>query len=216
MSGTNPSVQRRLAQRLAAHAAAVLPRHRKSFAAAMRNEIDHLPHDRQALFWALGCVVASYLERISDMTLGTLRVSRWVLGLEMLMCFFWLTWMFLALASRGLYFGFAGPLPMDPWFFTMLTVCAVGPIGSVVAFRSIVLGRRLLNRVTTIVLCVAAAWTCIAFVGEILNRGGWLVGRPGAQAEALGLFVLFALLPALGVAHLVYLSKAESRRAIAV
>jgi hypothetical protein len=214
MSRSSTSIARRLAQRLGAHAAAVLPKHRNNFGAAMRNEIEHLPHEGQALFWALGCVVASYLERISDMTFGTLRVSRWVLGLEMIMCFWWLTWMFLALASRGLYFGFAGPLPMDPWFFTMLTVAAVGPIGSVVAFRSVVLGRRSLGRVTTVVLCVAAAWTCLAFVGEILNRGGWLAGRPGAQAEALGLLVLFALLPALGVAHLVYLSRAESRKAI--
>jgi hypothetical protein len=215
VSGSHPNVQRRIARWLAAHAAGVLPKQRKNFAAAMRTEIEHVQHDRQALIWALGCVVASYLERINDMTFGTLRVSRWVLGLEMIMCFWWLTWMFLALASRGLYFGFAGPLPMDPWFFTMLTVCAVGPIGSFVAFRSVVLGRRLLGRVTTVVLCVAAAWTCLAFLGEILNRGGWLAGRPGAQAEALGLFVLFALLPALGVAHLVYLSRAESRKALA-
>lgn len=149
------------------------------------------------------------------MQMGTLRVSRLVLGLEMVMCFLWLTWMFGALASRGVY-GFAGRLPMDAWFFTMLTVTVVGPIGLAVAFKSVVLGRPSLGRVTTVVLCVAAAWTCVAFVGEILNRGSWLAGRPGAQAEALGLFVLFALLPALGVAHLVYLSRAASRKAIAV
>jgi hypothetical protein len=139
-----------------------------------------------------------------------------VLGLEMIMCFMWLALMFVALATRGLYFGFTGPLPMDPWFFTMLSITMVGPIGLVVAFRLVVLGRRLVSPVTKVVLCVLAAWPIVAFAGEILNRGGWLEGRPGAQAEALGLMVLFAFLPALGVAHLVYLSKADSRKAIAV
>jgi hypothetical protein len=215
MSGAM-NVRRRLAQRLGAHAANILPRRRKNFAEAMRNEIEHVPHDRHALFWAFGCVVASYIERISDMTFGTLRVSRWVLGLEMIMCFFWLTLMFVALATRGLYFGFTGLLPMDEWFFTMLSITMVGPIGLVVAFRLVVLGRRLVSPVTKIVLCTLAVWPLLAFAGEILNRGSWLEGRPGAQAEALGLMVLFAFLPALGIAHLVYLSRAESREAIAV
>jgi hypothetical protein len=181
----------------------------------MQSEIEHLPNDRDALRWALGCVVASYAERINDMTFGTLRVSRWVLGLEMIMCFLWLTWMFGALASRGLY-GFAGPIPMDAWFFTMLSVTVIGPIGFIVAFKSVVLGRPALGRVMTAVLCVPAVWTFLAFVGQLLERAGWLAARPVMIAEALGSFVLFALLPALGVAHLVYLSKAESRKMLPV
>ena len=46
------------------------------------------------------------------MNIGTLRVSRWVLIFEMIMCFWWLTWMFGALASRGVY-GFVPDLPLD-------------------------------------------------------------------------------------------------------
>jgi hypothetical protein len=47
-----------------------------------------------------------------------------------------------------------------------------------------------------------------------LTSGSWL--RSSDQiAQALGGFVLFALLPAVGVAHLVYLSRAEARRTIA-
>jgi hypothetical protein len=208
------SLAHRVAQRLVAHAARVLPEHRTQWARAMRGEIEHLPHDRHALFWALGCVVASYIERINDMTFGTLRVSRWVLGLEMIMCFLWLTWMFGALASRGVY-GFAGPLPMDAWFFQMLTVTVLGPIGLVVAFKSVALGKRSLGRITTAVLCVPAAWTLLALGGQLLTRGSWLRSHPDQLAEALGAFVLFALLPAVGVAHLVYLSRAEARRTIA-
>jgi hypothetical protein len=209
------TIYQRIAARLAAHAARILPSGRAEWARAMQSEVEHLPTGAEALRWALGCVVASYTERISHMTFGTLRVSRWVLGLEMIMCFMWLGLMFVALATRGLYFGFTGLLPMDEWFFTMLSVTAVGPIGFIVAFRLIVLGRRLVSPVTKVVLCILAAWPILAFAGEILNRGGWLVGRPGAQAEALGLMVLFAFLPALGIAHLVYLSRAESGKAIA-
>lgn len=216
MSASSTSIARRLAQLLVAHAANVLPRDCAQWGRAMCSEIDYLQSSSAALQWALGCVLASYTERISHMTFGTLRVSRWVLGLEMIMCFLWLTLMFVALATRGLYFGFTGLLPMDEWFFTMLSITVVGPIGIVVAFRLVVLGRRLTSPVTKVVLCILAAWPIFAFAGEVLNRGGWLAGRPGAQAEALGLMVLFAFLPALGIAHLVYLSRAESREAIAV
>jgi hypothetical protein len=208
------TLSRRIAARLAAHAARVLPSGRAEWARAMRSEIEHLPMGPEALRWAFGCVVASYTERIDRMTFGTLRVSRWVLGLEMIMCFMWLSLMFVALATRGLYFGFTGLLPMDEWFFTMLSITMVGPIGFIVAFRLVMLGRPLLRPVTKVVLCILAVWPILAFAAEILNRGGWLAGRPGAQAEALGLMVLFAFLPALGIAHLVYLSRAEPRKTI--
>ena len=140
------------------------------------------------------------------MNVGTLRISRWVLGLEMIMCFWWLTWMFGALVTRGFY-GFAGPLPMDAWFFEMLLATVAGPIGLIVAFKSIVLGRPVLNRTTMAVLCVPVAWTVIAYGAEFVTRGHGVL-------DALGLIILFALLPALGVAHLVYLSRSESRKTV--
>mgnify|MGYP001447654838 CR=1 FL=1 len=140
------------------------------------------------------------------MNIGTLRVSRWVLIFEMIMCFWWLTWMFGALASRGVY-GFAGPLPMDAWFFQMLLATIGGPIGLIVAFKSIVLGRPVLGPVTLAVLCVPVAWTVIAYGAEFVTRGHGVL-------DALGLIILFALLPALGVAHLVYLSWSGSRKAV--
>jgi hypothetical protein len=168
----------------------------------MRNEIEHLPHDRDALFWAVGCVVASYFERSRIMNVGTFRISRLVLAFETLVCFFPLTWMFGALASRGAY-GFAGPVPMDSWFFTMLSVAAIGPIGLVIAFKSAVLGRPRLSGVAETVLCVSAAWTFLAYGGQLLGREWY----PDRVFDALGLFVMFALLPVLGAAHLVYVSR---------
>jgi hypothetical protein len=122
----------------------------------------------------------------------------------MIMCFLWLSWMFGALASRGVY-GFSGPLPIDSWFISMLLGTALGPIGFIVAFKSVVLDRPALGRVTTAVLCVPAAFTFLAFGAQLLRS------NPDRPLEALGLFILFAALPALGVAHLVYLSRARSQ-----
>jgi hypothetical protein len=194
------SLAQLLAHRLAAHAGRVLPGHRGDWARAMRSEIDHLPSSRAALWWALGCVLASYTERMNVMELGNLRISRWLLGLEMLMCFFWLTWMFGALVSRGVY-GFSGPLPIDRWYVMMLFGTVAGPIGLIVAVKLIVLNRPSMNWATLAALCLPAAFTLIVFVGQVV----------GARypVEALGGFILFALLPALGVAHLVYLARSS-------
>jgi hypothetical protein len=210
MSGQSSRLARQIARRLAAHAAGLLPESRAPWAQAMCHEVEHIARDRDALYWAFGCVVASYLERSRVMNVGTLRISRWVLALEMLMCFFWLTWMFGALASRGVY-GFAGPLPIDTWFITMLFSTVLGPLGLAVAFKSIVLDRPRLSRLTKVALFVPAAWTFLAFGVQLVTRG-WLAGSNDRPLEALGLFILFAVLPALGVAHLVYLSRAKPHR----
>jgi hypothetical protein len=196
-----------IARRLAAHAAGVLPRERADWARAMQNEIAHFPTGWAALQWAAGCVIASYVERTRNMKIGTLRPSRWVLTLEMIMCFLWLTWMFGALASRGVY-GFGGPLPIDTWFITMLFSTAAGPIGLIVAFKSIVLDRPALSRSMLVALCLPAAWTFVGFGAQLLRSDY------DYPLEALGQFILFAVLPGLGVAHLVYLSKAESRKVV--
>jgi len=58
-----PSFARRLANRLAAHAARVLPGERSAWARAMTREVEHLPADTEALRWAAGAVFASYRQR---------------------------------------------------------------------------------------------------------------------------------------------------------
>ena len=57
------SLLRRFAFGLMAHAAAILPPARSSWADAMKHEIDHIDGDFEALTWAIGCVLASYVER---------------------------------------------------------------------------------------------------------------------------------------------------------
>jgi hypothetical protein len=57
------SLVRRLAFALIAHAADVLPPVRSPWGEAMKHELDHIEGDVEALRWAAGCVIASYLER---------------------------------------------------------------------------------------------------------------------------------------------------------
>ena len=56
---------RRLAVKLAQHAARILPGAGSPWADAMRHEIDYIDDDPAALRWALGCILASYKARLT-------------------------------------------------------------------------------------------------------------------------------------------------------
>src|SRR3954466_3327040 len=56
-----------LTARLLDHAARVMPPSRATWARAMRAELDHIEGPLTAAAFALGCVRASYAERIHDM-----------------------------------------------------------------------------------------------------------------------------------------------------
>ncbi len=60
---TRSSLLRRLSCSLIAHAGNVLPLGRSAWAEAMKNELQHIEGDLEALRWASGCVIASYFER---------------------------------------------------------------------------------------------------------------------------------------------------------
>jgi hypothetical protein len=57
------SLLRRLASALMAHAADIIPAARSPWGEAMKNELHQIEGDLEALTWAAGCVVASYVER---------------------------------------------------------------------------------------------------------------------------------------------------------
>ncbi|HET7786882.1 MAG TPA: hypothetical protein VFL36_12995 [Myxococcales bacterium] len=68
MSAT-PSLLRRVATALAAHAARMLPASRSQWAEAMTHEVEHIGADLEAVTWAAGCVLASYVERSKVMNI---------------------------------------------------------------------------------------------------------------------------------------------------
>jgi hypothetical protein len=185
------SVVREIAVWLAAHAEKVLPQSRDDWANAMRNEVHHISGNHAALKWALGCLFASYTERMRTMIASNPRISRWVLVLEMLFCFTPLTWLCLAtFANLG---RMEGKTAM-----VALTVAAAGPIGLIVAIKVVVLNRPSLTKFAMAALCILAAWTGFAYCLQILTEA-----EPASHWRE---FVLIALLPALGIAHLLYLA----------
>jgi hypothetical protein len=60
---TRISPLRWLSSTFIAHASNVLPPGRLPWAEAMKNELEHIEGDVEALRWAAGCLIASYLER---------------------------------------------------------------------------------------------------------------------------------------------------------
>lgn len=70
---------RRLAIRLVAHAARVYGG--SPWGAAMQNELEHIEGDLDALRWAIGCVVASWVERTRVMDVLRAPAARAVLAL---------------------------------------------------------------------------------------------------------------------------------------
>lgn len=197
------SLIRRMAILLVSHAAKVLPPKREEWARAMVNEIDFLTEDRIALKWAIGCVYTSYWERVADMSVGTLRVSRAVLTVEMLMCFGIPCMVFF-----GMLFHIGNFIPFNRDLFSvfLFTASLIGPVGLNFAFRFIALKRNVLGKSVVAVLCVLATWTLMVHGIAI-----WIAAElPNTSTEWSAVFLL-AVLPALGVAHLIYNSNPEER-----
>jgi hypothetical protein len=185
---------RRVARELVKHAAMALPEERADWAQAMINEFDYLPPDMSAVGWALGCIFVSYSERIRAMPRSLESLPRWVLTLEMLVCFLPLTLLFSAVVLRGIHGGFT--------LQACLLYCSgaiLGPLGLLAALRSIFSSSPGMSRATIAGLCLLAAWTLAAYSAQILTFG------QGHLSDWWREFVIIAVLPALAVIHLVFI-----------
>jgi hypothetical protein len=194
---TPPNIARRIAAMLVDRAARWLPARRSEWGDAMREELHHVKSHRRALEWALGCVLASFTERVRAMSVSRLGVSRWVAVLEWLVCF--------------------GPL-------TALWVAAVSYIGTGVETSRATLAAVLIGTLGPVALITALAGTISskAFPQRWLIKSlltGFLVLGLLQVLEMFrtlrvhwfdfdwSLIVLLALLPLLGCLHLLYASR---------
>ena len=84
-----------------------------------------------------------------------------------------------------------------------LSVAAVGPVGLVVALRKILRDSAPLGKVAAVVLCLAAGWTLLAYISQVLIDDA-------PAADWWREFVVIALLPAIGVAHLLVAKRSPS------
>jgi hypothetical protein len=186
---------------LATHAAQILPLERREWSRAMISEVDHLPSAGAAIRWAMGCTVAGYIERIR-MSRSLRHLSRWVLSLEMLLCFVPVTCWFEAVISSSI-----RVMGWPPILLLLASVSLVGPIGLIVAVKTVVFGR-VVGRLTTAALCVLALWTFASYLALSL-------GNPGELSSGWRDIVLFAVLPGLAAAHLAFMASAAPRSSTA-
>jgi hypothetical protein len=186
---------RTVAVLLLKHAAWVSPPDRKEWSQAMINELDHVPRDVSALWWALGCTFVSYLERIHIMTRSLTNLPRWLLSLEMALCLVPLTWLFIAvIAMMG-----RGRMPLE-YGILAASATLLGPIGLAIAIRVVFLIGGSVGRPTTTILALLAAWTMLAYSGQVLHSGAPFSGW---WRE----FVLLAILPSWAVLHLLQINS---------
>jgi hypothetical protein len=191
----------------------VLPRERRQWADAMKAELFNLP-PHAARRWAFGCFVAAIKQRLSPMHTGTFRINRWIMLVEVLGCFGFVT-----LAYYEFMFGPSGLVRLNgemiekaflgspagknilvQWFCFAITGL-VGPIGLWLGLRYVLLNRALQNRTLGIVLIAGPVLQSIlAAIGTI-----WM--GTADYSTGLGLFVLFTVLPILGVLHLRHLAR---------
>ncbi len=154
------------------------------------------------------------------MDMGTLRVSRFVLALEMALCFVPLTLGWFAVmfdpsgvawldgATIDLYVGTPVGVAMLAKMLVGAVIGLLGPLGLVVAMRHIVLGRALRR-----------GWVSAALVGgPILLAAVYVVANLASGTEFSiewgGFYVMFVALPAMGAAHLLYLGRPQPARTL--
>lgn len=127
------------------------------------------------------------------------RVARWVLSLEMLICFVPVTVLFVGVilsATRGI------------WSISTSLLYAsatlIGPIGLVISVKLLVLGQAI-GRMTSTALCLLAAWTLVSYVTLVLKN------QSSQSPDWWQILVLIALLPALAAGHLAFIAV-ETRK----
>jgi hypothetical protein len=186
----------RVARSLAKHAANVSPGARAEWAQGMINELDYLSPEMPAIGWALGCLCVCYTERIRVMIRSLTALPRWILALEMLLCFLPPTLLFSHVVSTEAQGGFTMQA-----FLLYCSGSIIGPLGLAAAFRSIFFRSGGMSRTTSAALCLLAAWTLAAYSAQILTFGQTHL------ADWWREFVFIAVLPSVAALHLVAINS---------
>lgn len=214
------TISRRLAFKLVRLALLILPPYREIWARAMLTEFYYLESDYDALRWALGCVIASLKMRYETMIIGNLKISRWILMPELLLCFVPLTlfWAEVSFGTYGIFRHnadfiwqslFRPPSAMRMMILTTAVLGLVGPASLITAFRLIVLKQPIHTRIAAVILIA-----CPVILG-IITVACLLLIRPIVWADELGLvLLLFTILPSAGAAHMYFFYSPEQSKRI--
>jgi hypothetical protein len=215
----------RVAWGLAAHAARILPPERREWSQAMIAEVDHLPSAGAAMRWAIGCVFAGYIERTRSMIGTAGHVSRWVLSLEMLLCFAPLTIAWLdgifgvsgivrpnAHLARGPSFSVPGVTLIVLVMIGRTILTSLGPISLIAAFRQLALGRSICTEWLRVAMVAAPILYGLLEVYIRFSYGGSAAFLFSAAdiAHFWSGMLLTTVLPSIGAAHLLRLGPPTS------
>ena len=181
-----------IARTLTAHANSMLPAYRREWGTAMGEELEHIDNPVYALRWALGCITTSYTERLRFMNRSDLRVSKWLLSIEALVCFAPLTLLWLAAILN------IQRLLGEPGILVATALATIAPLALLLVLRHIAIGRPLQHR-TQIGLAVAFGAVGLLQVTAMFAAQGpkifWFQGE-------WGIVLLCSVLPALCCLHL--------------
>jgi hypothetical protein len=193
----------------------IMPREHAEWIGAMRAELAHMP-SRAALTWAFGCVVAAIKRRLVPMQLGTLRIPRWVMFVEVIGSFVPLTlgWYAITFGQPGVlrhawdlidrtYQSVPGGTYIVTMLLTGIVIGLLGPVGLFLGLRYVFTGRALGNSVLGYTLIVVPLVYAV-----IATFAGYLVGPPDF-APIWSLTIVFTVVPVACVAHLMYLARPD-------
>lgn len=188
-------------------ASKIMPENRSDWIKAMKVETEYLSSDVQALIWALACVKTATTERVKIMKTGTLRVSRFVLSLEVLCCFIPVSIVLtdLIYTAFKLQFSYENEII---FVYTAIVFCLIGPVGIILGLKFLLqksfnIGKRLkpLLSILAIGIVLISFWFIQITSGNVSLVDSWMV------------FILIALMPAMAIFHMIYLSQGKSNLA---
>ena len=181
------------------------------WAQAMLTEFSYLDHDRDALSWACGCVMAAVRLRYEAVELGNLKISRWILAPELLFCFLplsmlWLgsTYQLMLIISGNTgfiyqnFFGTPGGIPILLMLIAWFCLGISGPISLFIAFRLIILNR------TTHRGSLGKIMTISPLLLAVITLSVWRSINANLPDDYWAAVLIEFILPALGAAHLYY------------
>jgi hypothetical protein len=208
----------------------VLPASRADWAKAMRAELDHLQDDEDALAWAMGCLVAASKERIVTMLTGNLKISRWILLPEMLLCFVPLTigWLDAIGGNSGIvrlngdviqkhFLQVPGGTVILAALIAGAILGVLGPLGLTAAFRLVVSGHPPRNRwLRTALVAGPVAYGVLTLVIRVALGGADALGFDAADSfDFWSGVLLLSALPALGAVHMLRLAPQSPPKSLA-
>jgi hypothetical protein len=211
------SLRRRLALALMRRVSRVLPASRLEWAKAMQAELELLENDREALRWAIGCLAAGSKERINVMLTGNLKISRWILVPEMLLCFVPLTigWLDAIGGGSGI-IRLSGDVIQTRFLhvpggaFALVALIAgavlgvLGPLSLATALRLVVSGRPPGSRWFRAALVAGpAVYGVLTLVTRLAIGGTGALALDAADSfDFWSGILLLSALPSLGAAHM--------------